>query len=492
MIINGLDRDGETFEADVCIAGAGAAGLTLALHLAEAGVSVILIESGGLKFAWRTHKLLDVIVNGASGGALLAGSRERFFGGTTNHWGGVCRAFDAYEFEQHPWVPHSGWPITRADLDPYYAAAAQWLGLPEVDRAFDPDTLQVQSHPPLIKATETAFSSVIWRRVPADRVQLGVWQRDAVARSQRLTCVVNTSVAELHTDPSGKRVVSVEGRNLDGKTLRFRARDYVLCTGDIENARLLLASDSVVPGGLGNEHDVVGRYFMSHEGRLLGFLMGNPALPVSREEALAKRELVGWATSPAARREHRLRGMMAFLQSGAPRELEGELALGSLQRPSIAPAAVRDSDRRWSVLLNMEQSPNPQSRVTLSQMRDVLGVRKPALANVVPEEDMQSLRRSAELLALAVARSGLGRLQLADLSTPKDKVGGHQMGTTRMSSDPRQGVTNADARVHSVENLFVGGGSLFPTSGWQHPTFTIITLAIRLADHLAKRHQGTA
>ncbi|MEZ5571594.1 MAG: GMC family oxidoreductase [Halioglobus sp.] len=488
MILNGSAvPDGTTFDADVCVVGAGAAGLTLALDLTRRGLKVILVESGGLQFHKRSHDLLDIELSGQSTEALINGTRERFFGGTTNHWGGVCRALGAFEFEPHSWMPHSGWPITRADLEPYYTLAAQLLGLPEVERVYDAQALGVADHPRLVGESETAVESTIWRRIPVEHLRMGQWRLKEVETSQLLTCILDTSIVEIHPDRSRERISSLEGRTFDKRTLHFRARDYVLCAGAIENPRLLLASNSVVAAGLGNEHDLVGRFFMDHPATRLGLLLTNPLEERAQEDILNDSELVGWTTTPLAREQFKLQGFMAWLWPGEERPyLPHQLAMNKLVH-SPSSAAETAASTMW-IAVNWEQAPNPDSRVTLSDKKDIFGLRVPALHWDLLPQDLASVRKSSELLALAVARSGRGRINMDQISKPPLTMGGgHQMGTTRMSNDPKQGVTDANGRVHSLENLFIGGSSLFPTGGWEHPTFTIVTLALRQADYLAAR-----
>ncbi len=495
MIVDGNEvKDGTTFEGDICVVGAGAAGLTLALELAQRGLQVLLVESGGLGFDMKSHSLLHIELSGRSTESLVKFTRERFFGGTTNHWGGEIRTLDAFEFEPHSWVPNSGWPITRADLDPYYSLAAQSLWLPEVDRPFDAAAFGFGEYPRLVSETETAIEAQQWGRVDPHRLRMGQSRLDETRNSKLLRCVLNTTIAEIHPDASRERIASMEGRTFGGKTFHFRARDFVLCTGAIENPRLLLASDSVVPQGLGNEHGLVGRYFMEHGSYGMGpLVLTNPAAGYFQEELLAGFGLVGWATTPAAREKFQLQGFMAIQwpKVGAVTEpVTHALGIRALVHPHSGPAPEAPP-RYLNVAVNWEQSPNPLSRVTLSKEVDALGIRRPNLHWDVTAADLSSAHRNSELLCLAVARSGHGRLRRLQIkNTPGEPLtmgGGHQTGTTRMSKDPKQGVTDAHGRVHSLENLFIGGSSLFPTSGWQNPTLTIIALALRQADYLMSR-----
>ena len=494
MLLNGLANHGKSFEAEVCVVGAGAAGLTLALDLAALGTSVLLIESGGIKFQWDSHELLDVERIGDTSEKLVDGTRERYFGGTTNHWGGLCRPLDAFEFEEKSWVPHSGWPITRDDLQPYYESAARLLNLPEVDRPYDLAALGVAGRPTLLGKFVDNLEPRVAYRAPIERLRMGPWRLEEVKKNPLIKCLVNTTIAEIHSAKSGDRIEYLEGRTLEQGSMQFRARDYVLCTGAIENARLLLASNAVHPAGLGNEHDLVGRYYMDHGANGLGRILPlNPESGPSAEEALSATVPIGWANTPQARQEYKLQGFYALCINDNLRDaLAHERAIVSLTRASKDGPFDPSQVQRKALLVNWEQSPNPLSRIMLSTNTDVLGVPKPAMDWNVTEQDINSVATSAELLSLAVAQAGLARLQIGDLRKPPYTVGGgHQMGGTRMSVDPKQGVTDVNGRVHSQENLFVGGSSLFPTGGWQHPTLTIVALALRQSAFLNAR-QGRA
>jgi len=164
------------------------------------------------------------------------------------------------------------------------------------------------------------------------------------------------------------------------------------------------------------------------------------------------------------------------------------------------------------VRLLAEQSPNPRSRVTLTTEADPLGVPRAQLDWQIAKADRESMRKGLAIMADELGRIGAGRLQVgvggiefnegpaktlfelykvtpADFTLPEFpvSVGFHHMGTARMTSDPKQGVVDPNCKVHSVSNLYIGGSAVFPTSGTSTPTFTIVALALRLADHLQQQ-----
>ena len=126
MFIDPRDvREGLVFESDICIVGAGAAGITLAQSLAAVGFSVDLLESG----SYGSEPLIQAMTHARIAGvaASTPTNRLRYLGGTTNHWGGWCRALEAFDFQSHAWIPDSGWPIGIHDLAPYYERACEVL-----------------------------------------------------------------------------------------------------------------------------------------------------------------------------------------------------------------------------------------------------------------------------------------------------------------------------------------------------------------------------
>lgn len=243
---------------DVCVIGAGAAGVSIARELMRAGHRVCLAESGGMDFEERTQALYK----GANIGHEyydLEEARLRFFGGTVSIWGGRCALLDEIDFRKRAWVPHSGWPITRDDLMPWYRRAHDvfeigpfaWddayrlCGIP--DQGFDPDRL----------ATD------LWRFDEATERFAESRARDLID-APNLLILLHANAVHLQVSANGAAIEHMDVRSLGGQSARIVARHFVLATGAIENVRLLMASDDVMPGGIGNAHDQLGRFFMEH------------------------------------------------------------------------------------------------------------------------------------------------------------------------------------------------------------------------------------
>ncbi len=515
--------------ADVCIVGAGVAGQTVARRLAGAGKSVILAESGGTDFDGDVQSL----ANGPNLGEEyypLRDSRLRLFGGTTAIWGGRSVALDPIDFVKRDWIAHSGWPITYEELDPYVDEAfaalelkrpRSWGDIGQKAPDFDPDK---------VDARIWAFDQKGERFTSASDLD-----------HPKIELVLNATLTSIRQGDGGA-VEALVFKSLAGTSLTVKANDYVIAAGGIETPRLLLACGEDRPNGVGNDHDLVGRFFMEHP-----HARGGAILPVTDDVAgmmkilgLTKQKLYhdghryAAAYRPAEAAQERLCILNSALSLGIRRHA-GQKAAGlqslistlkhslpakrsfrstyqSLKKVTVnlAPRADSRIAARWLrgkrdlkglyAVVRAEQAPNPDSRVRLVDEIDALGVRRAGLDWRFLEVDRRSVAGLMGLLDEELRRLGAGRAEPADWLVEGTKlwdfdplisshpIGGyHHMGTTRMGAGPREGVTDAECRVYGAPNLFVAGSSLFPTSGWANPTITIIALALRLGDFLGRR-----
>lgn len=519
--------DQQELQADLVVIGAGAAGITIACELASSNIDVLLIESGGLDFDEGTQELNRGEIAGREYYDLDV-TRLRFFGGTTNHWGGRCTGLlDPIDFEPRPWVRHSGWPISRSDLEPFSDRAHEYCELGTTDYRGDAWATS-QGRPALGERLERFVGRAAQLSPPT---AFGTVYRDRLERAGNVRVLLNATVTELVPGEDGNTLASAALQTLTGKSFEATARLYVLACGAIENARVLLLSNRREPAGLGNRHDLVGRYFMEHLSVWSGAVMVTGATDLVpyfetrsagtfdldcylsvREETQRDEQILnlgvrlepfaetylppteGWSTFVE---------LLGDVKSGElPDDLLSELGdvfsdLGSVIRGAsdqLLDKSDRDLRREYgtSLLLpafDLEQAPNPESRVTLSEDRDALGQNRVRLRWQLSDIDAASYKRGQELLGEDLALAGLGRLNMEFpnwLQTWPDETYGHQhqLGTTRMHADPKHGVVDADCRVHGIGNLYVAGGSVFPTGGYGYPTFNIVTLSIRLAEHL--------
>ena len=500
--------DGSVLVADVCVVGAGPAGITIARQLARSSVEVVLLESGGLEVDSATEDLNP----GASTGQPyfpLHETRTRAFGGTSAQWAGECRPLDAADLVAHPWVPDDGWPFDFDELAPWYERARPVLELgpapfeSESWAVFGVRALHGEAHP---------VRTCAFHLSPPTR--FGTRYRVEIERSPQVAVHLGATVAALETTANAGQVTAGVVRT-EGGTYRVEARRFVLAAGGIENARLLLASDAVEPAGLGNRHDLVGRYFGEHLYlddaawvEAPAAVLGDFYLPGEDISGHPVRAIFG--LDPAPRRREGLTNLCLVVtpsaEHGVVDPLRGQRQAGG-RHPwpavssewAVVRSAGRDAvpqavGRSGSVLKHVqEQAPNPESRVVLSDERDALGCRRVELRWQLSDLDWHTARRGHELFAEGLARCGVRfHSRLTDgegghVEAWPERLRGarHHLGTTRMHPDPGRGVVAADGRVHGVGNLFVAGNSAFPR-GRRHPTFTIVALALRLADHLRR------
>ncbi len=545
-------EDGKVLEGDLCIVGAGAAGITLAKRLAGTQLDVYLLESGGVNGTENNQSSRQVELAGLPYSA-LSGPESEHLGGATNEWGGYCAPLDPIVFEERPWVPHSGWPLSREDLNPYYADAQRLVRSNPYQYDAEHWEEAIEAYRRLLPNSSTIgnrtirFSNSSIRNDPPDAhgpeaaVQFGEEYGNDIIEADNVTLVTHAHVTGLQTPPSAEAVSGVQVECLSGNAFQVSADRYILACGGIENARLLLNATEHTDSGLGNEHDLVGRFFMEHPHVPSAFMHLSPpqALNAYRHHFSDQRLPLFHlkAKEDTQRSEKILNGHLRLdtRSSGvrSAQELWTEIRrgkVGSQNLPEIArqirsiwsdPAgvahgigrALRGSQEehrfgRLSVITIAEQSPNPDSRVTLSDERDAFGRRKAKLNWQLSDLDKRSVVRLNQLFDRELRDAGLGHLRISDWMHEGDawRPGAapnpsriwfrekkmrffgvwHHMGTTRMAQSPQRGVCNENCRVHGVDNLYLAGSSVFPTVGSAPPTLTIVALAARLANHLEK------
>ena len=512
-----------SLEGDVCIIGAGAAGIVLARQFAASRHQVILLESGGFRREARVQNLYSGNSIGERYFRQLNECRTRYFGGSTNCWVGICTPLNEIDFVKRSWVPWSGWPIRCEELTTYFRRAHEICGAGPF--IYDGKAWSMMGVPDAEFSPER-FERFVWhynKHSPA-AIEFGKRFRSELQRAQNIRVFLHANVTELLTNPSGKRVERVRVRSLDGRTHEVRAKVFILACGGIENARVLLASNSYYPNGLGNQRDLVGRFFQEHLEVPCATLSvrdsRDPIVSYSRLSRLGGSfGLPGLSLTPKAQEVHRtLNGSISvdpYCDPDVPftsfETLLSDLAAKRISRGTLkhfwtvvrssrklAPEAwnrlangerPRGDPHRFLIYARAEQAPNPDSRVTLSNHVDELGMPRATLDWRTTPLDRRAIRLLSVFAAEEFTRLGLGQVipaeWLAGEEWPDSLVGGnHHMGTTRMSDDESTGVVDQNCRIHGLDGLYVAGSSVFPTGGYANPTLTIMAMAVRLTDHL--------
>jgi choline dehydrogenase-like flavoprotein len=542
-----------TIETDVCIVGAGAAGITIARELIGQPYQVCLLESGGLDFDEATQSLAE----GENVGTPyfpLSESRTRYFGGSTNLWGGTCRPLDEIDFADRPWMPYSSWPITKAELLPYYNRAQKVCGLGayKYDFADWEDDLKRLGRANLPFA-EDRLVPYIFQVMPRTHLRFGKVYKTEIERSPNINIYLHANVIDIETNDTAQTVTRLRVASLEGNKFWVSAKIFILACGGIENPRLLLISNKIQSNGLGNQYDLVGRFFMEHPYVRAGkvtLVKPNSLYPTRKYKIQVKRTslLTALALSKKVQEDEQILNFAVRLAPVFPEWLavfeQGkwlEEPLSSFMKElskviaQFEPFIARNSaklkfkqppfaHRFFEAHLISEQAPNPDSRITLSRERDKLGLNRVQLDWCLSPIDKYTIQRSQEIIGEELTRTGLGQLHielnnddaawrsllvrsqqvleealarsssrqlevvLHDASYGQSLRGSyHHIGTTRMSTNPKQGVVNEHCQVHGISNLYVAGSSVFSTSGLSNPTLTIVALAIRLADRIKER-----
>jgi choline dehydrogenase-like flavoprotein len=483
MIRNGKDiANGTVISTEVCIIGSGPAGITAAWHLQKAGHQVTLIEGSRdfQKTRWEASWPDKVLLyNGVADGLFAtnereflilpyvghqspAKERERVFGGTSAHWGGQTRPLDPITFQKRPNFP--GWPITREDLDPYYARAVPFCKLASDNYSAEYWATVLGAEVPGLDGFDTEMYQFIGPNYL--NFSTRTFEGGITIGQSAVDVILNASLLNIDHDSHGY-VRGISVASMDGqppkKATEFtiRARVFVLACGAVANARQLLLSNA------GNEHDLVGRYFMGHP------LTTNFPVTVDANDYLTAREIelmngAGWSDQ---------NGVTVQGRFSPNAEQQVKLEIGSCW-------FWAGGGRYY-----YEMTPNSDSRVTLADTLDpVFGQPQTHITWLLSPNDEATYNKSTQLFKAAVKTLN-PKADPTFLSWDNVEshltINGHHIGTTRMSDDPTQGVVDANLKVHSLANLYVAGSSVFPSTGISNPTFTIITLSIRLAEHLS-------
>jgi choline dehydrogenase-like flavoprotein len=543
---------GTKLESDVCILGAGAAGITLALELIPSGMRIMLLEAGGVV----EEPAAQTLYQGEVADPLLHSPpdkyRQRRFGGSTAIWGGRCVPLDPIDFESRPWIPDSGWPIA------YHEVAAHY---PRANRLCEAGDFTYQAE----QAVPGGMRPLLREFVPMDfttkcierfscPTDFGRRYRARLDAAQNVRVLLHANCTHLAVSADRNRVEEAIVETLDGNQFRVAATRFVLATGALEVARLLLASRDAYAAGIGNGRGLVGRYYMCHIAGTIGTLRINrPADHVwqgyerAEDGVYCRRRIT--LTEEAQRREtignavfrlhhpripdpqHRTGALSAIFLARrfisyeygkrlattkpvSPRAWMQHVANASFDSPATLrflhhwlrdrvlaerkfPSVIIHPRRNlFSLDFNVEQSPNPDSRVRLTDQTDALGMPRLHIDWRYTSMDVRTVATAFRLLQQDFAQSALGELTLDPDEADVEAVirrdgayGGHHIGTARMGRDATKGVVDANCRIFDIPNLYVAGSAIFPTSGQANPTLTIVALAIRLARHLEEDAQ---
>jgi len=504
-------------KADVCIVGAGACGITLARKLAgHRGQRVLLLESGPLSFDARTQALYRGDNVGLDYFDLMV-CRLRYFGGTTNHWGGFCTPTTRRDFEAAPGVPLAEWPISFEDIEPYMKEAEADLGF--IRARCDPGRRLPEEGFEYAGEPDESLETTLYSILDKSKIRFAERFRPELEKLDDLTVLLNTNVVRVQLTPDGRAVRSLRCKTLNGDEFDAKADRYVLACHGIENARLLLASNDINPAGIGNSGDFVGRCFMEHPYVHAGRLKVHNQEAMPKYLNTAKAWPLGFSacltlSENATSANQCLQYYCRLSLFRTKREELTRRAFHSLYNNRNEPLQWRDLDDLAVMLRDLtgtadtlrdkldvatepdeflldqriEQTPNPDSRVLLSEELDSLGSPRARLDWRLSEVDVRTFQVGQEAVSARFGLLNAGRVAAPRFTKGllEQSVGGHyhHIGTTRMAASPETGVVDRNCRVFGVDNLFVSGSSVFCRSMFSGPTMAMLGFAHRLAEQL--------
>ena len=504
--------DGSTVSADLVIIGGGMAGVALAREWAGADKTVLIVESGDREHADETQALYAGAARLADDAGAeraiddyLTESRVRRYGGSSHWWGGKCAPLDPADFAPRAWVKHSGWPMTREDLQPYYDRACDALSIPRFDK--DYNETQHEGRPPLringarhIETLPRDYSPVTsYAGTPHfEEFLYGFTGAD------NISVYLNANAVDVHLSDDRARLNSIGVATLDGKRYTARGSAFVLACGGIENARLLLAANARNSARFGERSNALGRFFQGHtvvfkergedgSGTFLHVTAPSESLSLYTDRGLEAPHAVLGATLAGQETYQAPAFTVTFeLESNAAAAADESVLRTMATKVDQGDLAAAGDQSHWCYYMS-ENHPNPQSRITLTDETDALGIPKINLRWEYGADDLDGFEHSFNAFVRELGISGTGR---ASCPIERDNLinammpSRHHIGTTRMHENPSIGVVDPDLRCHDTENLYIAGSSVFPTSGIANPTLTIIALALRLSDHLKQKLGG--
>lgn len=484
------------------------------------------------------------------------GVRCRVLGGSSQAWAGKSAPFSEIDFVERGWVKNSGWPFRIEELNSYLTRAGEVLNLgPNCHDESLWSLIGVQPPKPNFDSKLLRSFFWQFARSRIDKMDIMRFGAEFLTLdAPNIRVLLNATVTQINTNAEGNLFRNVGLATIDGAHFEARAQAAVLAASGIENPRLLLVSNQVRSNGLGNENDLVGRFLMDHPSARLGHFAAQDCPAVMKRFGFfglkhggrTHMYMHGLAIGPELQQEEHLLNAAVYLleqrspddpwdalkrllrsQSKRPlADLATVLASPGLLAKGLAmrlfesgafPERIRGNivDVLMRVNPNLvvrefqsrgvphkldglvmdgicEQPPDPDSRITLADQRDRLGVPLARVDWRIAPESRRTLSRMGQIVTAEFKRVGLPAPSLDQWiakGRPEDCAiidMGHTLGTTRMAKDPRLGVVDANCRIHGVQGLYVAGGSVFPTSGHANPTLMILALALRLADHIKK------
>jgi choline dehydrogenase-like flavoprotein len=501
------------FIADICIVGAGAAGIILAIELARRNKSVLLLEAGGSEIEEPSQEPYGSELTGLPHRGIHTG-RFRAKGGTTTKWGGQILELDNLDFLPRPGIEASGWPFAKTELTRHYERALELEGLGNVTRQDEAVWREIKQSPPQFANLESYLSR--WCPEP----NFARLHRQNIADHPGIALWLHANAVEPLLE--GETMRGLRCRTLTRIESVFHAKHFIFCMGGIESSRFFLQPR---PSGLPwNRSGLLGRHFQDHIDCNVALV--ESIVPKSFDQAFDNIFSSGFKYHPKLRlapnvqAEHhtlnvaatmtfvsdadeamaRLKTTAKHLLRGRVKEVKASdltfaarnlpLLASQVARYSLEHRAYNPASARILLRVHCEQEPTSRSNITLSDTRDSLGLLRARLDWQISERELATIRQYVQVAAQSL--SALARIHPdEDLMSgssnflPRCDDSNHHMGGMRMSTSPNTGIVDPNLRLYGLTNTYICSSAVFPTSGFSNPTHTLLALAVRLSEHLS-------
>jgi len=492
--------EGKTF--DVCIIGGGVAGITLALYLKKE-LNILLLEGGDLNYTKESQELYEGEQKGYTSYQLKE-SGARWLGGSSNLWAGRCHPLISTDFKKRKYIKYSGWPISKDDLDPYIEETKSILDLPKLNKQefYQNWTDKLEKPDDKYEAIKFFYSN------PPTNFRTKYLSR--LKTQKNIHCYLNANLTDIQLTDDLSSVKHITISNYKQGVFKASANTIVLAAGGIENARLLLNFNKQCQNGIGNDTDLVGRFFSDHPHSHVGyFIADDQALTAFQSKGKPTYALYAGSVLVPTERYQQVEQLDAFSFHIRPKntifttnesfkhklkEILCSMEWSKSLTESVSDGKIECEEFDGELIIMEEQEPNPLSKVTLGQKKDRFGLYQAVLDWKFVDNDVVTMKKSTILFAKKFAKAGLGRVKIdewllkenAEFDTKHTNGGYHLMCTTRMGSTHKDGVVDSNLKVFGIDNLYITGSSVFTTGGSVNSTFTIVQLTLRLAEHINK------
>ncbi len=462
--VNNLDN-----KFDVCIIGAGAAGITIANKLKKAGLKIALCEAGSYEY---TEESQDFYKGKLVGDHYfdLDIARLRYLGGSTNHWGGWCRSFEPVDFDRGYLGEEYKWPITYKELFKFRNTACNIL---EIDDDFDFKSSEDKK----VKKIKFQFSPPVRFK---DKYQ------DELQKASNVNVFINANLYDISGENS--IIKFAHFKSYTKNKIKIQASKFIFAMGGIENSRFLLWFKKKYQNKFFDNTTPIGKYWMEHPHFNLGSALVNKSVT----------EQTYYSLTQKAQKESQILNcgfrINKITSNKTTKSMIKELlCIAPKIGQKIAYLADKNLVCGARLFAAWEQSPNISNTITLSENKDKFEIPRVNLKWKKNSFDRENVKESVRIFNDWLLEDDLGRIQLHkwmlnDLEYPTDdELGGyHHMGGTRMSNSPKLGVVDKNCKVFGSQNLYIAGSSVFTTGGHNNPTLPIVQFSLRLAEHLLK------